>query len=334
MPGFLSWLETPAGKVPRIRGRLRIWDHLGRWKVRWGIGRHSFMVPAGLYALGRPGPDSPVVVTANFKASFDLVRSCLNGRHIWLLVLETYGINVWCAAGKGTFGTDELVRRIESSGLKRILDHRTLLLPILGAPGVAAYQVAEKTGFRVRYATIRAADLPEFLDNGGITTPAMREVTFTLAERLALIPVELILSLRFTLPTAVLLLLAGWWAGGLSQGLGTCFGFVGAVAAGAVAVPVFLPWLPGAGFAFKGTITGLVWSLVWLRWGGVEQGFGVALGSVLALTVVSSFYALNFTGSTPFTSRSGVRKEMRLALPIMGGALVGAMLCWSAALLF
>ncbi len=46
--------------------------------------------------------------------SFDQLRSALGGIDGWILVLDTKGINVWCAAGKGTFGTDELVQRIQA----------------------------------------------------------------------------------------------------------------------------------------------------------------------------------------------------------------------------
>ena len=81
----------------------------------------NYLVPAGLYAIGEPTAEAPVVVTANYKMSFDLVRRELSGRNVFLLVLETFGINVWCAAGKGSFGTDELVQRIASSGLARVV---------------------------------------------------------------------------------------------------------------------------------------------------------------------------------------------------------------------
>ncbi len=101
----------------------------------------SYVVPAGLYALGNPCPDDPVVVTANYKMSYDIVRRELKGRNIWLLVLETNGINVWCAAGKGTFGTAELVNRVATTGLSSVVNHKLLLLPILGAAGVSAHEV-------------------------------------------------------------------------------------------------------------------------------------------------------------------------------------------------
>ena len=65
----------------------------------------NYKVDPGLYAIGNPNERSPVLVTANYKMSFDNLREALPGRDAWILVLDTRGINVWCAAGKGTFGT-------------------------------------------------------------------------------------------------------------------------------------------------------------------------------------------------------------------------------------
>lgn len=263
-----------------------------------------------------------MVVTANYKMSYDLLRSSLIGKNVWLLILETFGINVWCAAGKGSFGTDELIRQIERADLKNVVDHHTLLLPILGAPGVAAHEVARQTEFKVRYATIRVDDLPEYLENGMQTTPAMQELTFSLRERLVLTPIEFVLSLKFALPVALLLLLIGWWFGGIGTGLTGAGAILGAVVTGTIVVPVLLPWLPGSSFAFKGILAGLLWSIFWIQWAGEGLALPITIGSILALTTVSSFCAFNFTGSTPFTSPSGVRKEMRIALPIMATALL------------
>ena len=158
-----------------------------------------YIIPAGLYAIGVPTSESPVVVTANYKMTYDLVRQSLAGCHTWLLVLETYGINVWCAAGKGSFGTEELVHRVASSKLAQVVSHRRLLLPILGAPGIAAHQVFQQCGFTVTYAAIDARDLPQFLQNGLVTTPAMRQLKFSFYDRLVLIPVEI--CLLYTSPS-------------------------------------------------------------------------------------------------------------------------------------
>lgn len=320
--------------MPQISSQLDFRDRLGAWKVRWGIGRNSYLVPPGLYAIGNPNAESPVIVTANFKLSYDLVRRCLAGRNIWLLILETFGINVWCAAGKGSFGTAELVQRVQQVGLSRIVHHRELQLPILGAPGVAAHEVSRQTGFRVSYATIRATDLPEYLDNGMTTTAAMRELTFILRERMALVPVELILTLRVAWPVLLLLFITGWWCRDLSAGLLGCVALLGAIISGTVLVPWLLPWLPGASFAGKGALTGLLWAAGWLLLADTGLGPAELSGTFLLLVAVSAFCAFNFTGSTPFTSLSGVRKELRLVLPSLAVVAFAAAFLWGWGLWF
>ena len=73
------------------------WDH---FLARWAFDRGGHRVAPGLYALGKPTADSPVFVSANYALSFDALREALAGRDSYILVLDTKGINVWCAAGK------------------------------------------------------------------------------------------------------------------------------------------------------------------------------------------------------------------------------------------
>ncbi|WP_245693461.1 mercury methylation corrinoid protein HgcA [Deferrisoma camini] len=331
-----EWIETPVGDVPVVSTRLGKGDVLGRWAMRWGIGRDRYRIAPGLYAVGRPTPDSPVVVTANYKMTFDLVRKDLGGVNAWILVLETWGINVWCAAGKGTFGTDELVARVRKAGLDRVVSHRTLVVPQLGATGVAAHEVRRRCGFRVVYGPVRSRDLAAFLRAGMKASPNMRRVTFSLWERLVLTPVELrVILMRPSLALAALLLVLGGigpggysLAGALVRG-GAAVGTLAAgVLAGAVAAPVLLPWLPGRMFAVKGVWTGLGAALVLAaRFGTRLNGWGL-MALVLAVTAASSYCAMNFTGSTPFTSPSGVEAEMRRALPWQIGAAGLALVAW------
>ncbi len=272
----------------------------------------------GLYAVGDAGVDSPVFVTANYTLSFDALRSALAGRDGYILVLDTEGINVWCAAGKGTFGTEELVGRIEETALGNVVRHRRLLLPQLGAPGVSVHEVWRRSGFQVEYGPVRAADLPEYLKAGG-ATPEMRRVKFGLWDRAVLIPVELA---HVVLPTVVAAVGLFFVGGRLASA-----GVVAAVMAGVVFFPVVLPWVPTRDFSSKGLILGGVVAApvglaalagggggMWVRWAS-------AAAYVFAMTPVTAFLALNFTGSTPFTSRSGVRREIFRYIPIMGGML-------------
>ena len=144
-------------------GRLTFANHWDHFLARAGVRRQAHRIEPGLYALGHPTPETPVFVTANYTLSFDAVRAALNGRAAYILALDTQGVNVWCAAGEGTFGTDELVRRVEAAGLRDGVSHRGLILPRLGAPGIAAHEVKKRTGLKVTYGAVRAADLPAYL---------------------------------------------------------------------------------------------------------------------------------------------------------------------------
>jgi hypothetical protein len=328
-------VETPAGPVPRVHSRIGSRDLLGRWKVRWGIGRDRYRVPPGLYALGAPGGDAPVLVTANFKLTFDVVRHEAAGLDAWILVLDTQGINVWCAAGEGTFGTGEVIRRVAETRLPEVVNHRRLVLPQLGAPGVAAHEVRKGCGFSVVYGPVHARDIRAFLEAGMKASIAMRRVVFPTMDRLVLTPVEITGVLRpAAWAAAVLFLLAGVGPGIFSleaawdRGITAVAALAAGILAGAVVTPALLPWLPGRSFSVKGGLAGGVLAACALIWQRGSLHAPAALALLLAMTAVSSFIAMNFTGATPFTSPSGVEKEMRRALPVQAGLTVAAGLLW------
>jgi acetyl-CoA decarbonylase/synthase complex subunit gamma len=294
-----------------------------------------YTVDPGLYALGQPDEKSPVLVTANYKMSFDRLRKALPGRNVWILVLDTKGINVWCAAGKGTFGTEELVTRIASSGLESIVSHREMILPQLSAPGVAAHQVRKLSGFKAVFGPIRAEDLPAFMDNGSKATSEMRLKTFSTWERFVLIPVELVGALKAALVIIPILLLlsgllgpAAFWSNVMNQGLFAVQALLTAVLAGAVLTPLLLPWLPGRAFSLKSLTPGLFCALLLLvsRWegGGRPGDLLEMIGWTLLILSLSAYLGMNFTGASTYTSLSGVKKEMRWSLPFqIGGGMVG-----------
>ena len=292
---FKGWKQTPVGKVAIISTHMGLNDKLGGCRVRWGIRRMHYTVPAGLYAVGEPGSDSPVLVTANYKLSFDLLRRELSGRNLWLLVLETFGINVWCAAGKRTFGTSELVNRIHKVQLERVVNHRTIVLPQLGAPGVARHEVKKATGFRVRYGPVRAGDLPQYLDNGQKATEEIRRIRFSLWDRLVLTPVELVTAWKVSLVALFLIFLL--------SGLGrNGFSFAGALSRG------FTPGL---------TYLGLLWALLLSLTLASSWNAASLVALFLIAPALTAYFAMNFTGCSTFTSLSGVQKEMRIAVPVI-----------------
>ena len=298
-------------------------DTMGAWKARWGIGRMDYKTEPGLYQLGTPDDQAPVLVTANYKMSFDRLRKELGGLDVWILVLDTKGINVWCAAGKGTFGTQELLNRMAVVGLEQFVSHREIIVPQLGAVGISAHETAKYSGFKVIYGPVRAEDIKEFLRLGKQATPEMRVVKFNMYDRLVLTPMELTGTFKPSLMIFGVLFLLNIFGVG-NFGFVDFYAYAGAVLAGCVLTPALLPWIPGRAFALKGWILGFIWAAAvnvlngWHMWAAVPQySMLKALAYVFILPAVAAYLALNFTGSSTFTSYSGVLKEMRKAIPVI-----------------
>jgi hypothetical protein len=309
--------QKATGGVSEFSSEIDWRDRLGMFKFRWGIRRMSYSVAPGLYRIGKPDGNSPVLVTSNLKMTFDLVRSQLDGINAWILVLNTYGINVWCAAGKGTFGTNELVQQVERANLKSIVNHREIILPQLGAPGIAAHEVKKRTGFRTIYGPVYARDIRAFLAAGKLATPEMRLVRFPLKDRIGLMPMELIPALKWVPVVIALILIMRLTDGsGINFGmLGDLLTYLGAIGVGATIVQILLPWIPGRSFVWKGWLIGIIWAVSVSLW--LKLNLWTSVSNILVVPVIAAYLALNFTGSTTFTSLSGVQREIRIAAPAM-----------------
>jgi acetyl-CoA decarbonylase/synthase complex subunit gamma len=298
--------------------------------------RMRYQVSPGLYAFNDPGPDAPVLVTANYRLSVNTVRAAMGAKKAWILVADTKGINVWCAAGKGTFCTKEIVKQINRFDLGSRVSHKTLILPQLGASGVAAHKLRKESGFSVNYGPVRATDIPAYLDNNMTATPAMRAVTFPLSDRLKIVPMELVPAtghiLKFLLAIAVL---SGITRTGIlyQQALSGIAPFVlmalAAVIAGAVATPLLLPLLPFRAFTLKGAFAGAIAATALIvAWPPIRHDPFLLAFALVSIPGFSSLLGFLFTGSTTYTSPSGVKKELKTAWPLyIAGAAVSGVLC-------
>ncbi|MDD1668973.1 MAG: carbon monoxide dehydrogenase [Methanomicrobiales archaeon] len=313
--------EARPAPIRETTSEITLSNRLDHFLARCGVNRMGHIVEPGLYRLGSPTPDSEVFVSANYTLSFDAVRSALAGRDAYILVLDTKGINVWCAAGKGTFGTDELVHRIWITGLAKLVSHRRLILPQLSAPGVSWPEVVRRTGFLVEYGPVRARDLPAYLE-ARRATPEMRRVEFPLRDRVVLMPVELVTAFPFMLVPVIALLFLGYFL--------VAAEIVLVVLAGTVLFPILLPVLPTKDFSTKGLILGVLVMIplaVLGTTGLAPLQVAWALATFLIFPPITAYLALNFTGSTPFTSRTGVKKEIFRYIPVMAALVVsGAVL--------
>ena len=281
----------------------------------------SYAVEPGLYAVGNPDNNSPVLVSANYKLTFDHLRKNLTGLNCWLLILDTKGINVWCAAGKGTFGTDELISRIQSSELSKYVSHKKLVLPQLGATGVSAHEVSRRSGYSVAFGPVRASDIKHYIGADYTATKEMRTVNFSMWDRLVVAPMELVSATKKALPVLGAMLLINQFAV-KPFGKYDIAALATSIFTGTVVTPALLPYIPGKAFALKGWLAGLDSTATMLYFCGQlkrENALKVA-GSLLLYPAISSYLAMNFTGSSTYTSPSGVQKEMRKALPFIAGA--------------
>lgn len=309
--------------IPEISAQWSVADYIGTFKVRSALGRKAYLVKPGLYKIGNPDEKSEVFVSANYKLSFDILRKNLSGLNSWVLVLDTKGINVWCAAGKGTFGTTELIRKINSSKLPDIVNHRRLILPQLSAPGICGHEVKEKTGFKVIFGPVRASDIKPFLESGLKASESMRTVRFRFWDRLILTPVEIFTSLKyFAMVIVFFYILSGFSSGGyyinmaIKQGLTSAILVTAAYLSGTFLTPILLPWLPFRFFAAKGMIMSGVIFLILIFLKVVDLNGFLTIGWFLLSLGIASFLAMNFTGASTFTSLSGVKKEMRIFVPV------------------
>jgi hypothetical protein len=323
---IIGSVSTPEGPIPRIATAQSWRDRLGGWRARWGY-RDQYRILPGLYAVGKPSKSSTILVTANYKLTFDQLRKELGGIDAWLLVLDTRGINVWCAAGKGVFSTREVARMIEATPLRKAADSRTLVLPQLAAPGVSAHQIKKDTGYSVVFGPVQARDIPRFLENGMKASPEMRSVQFPLWGRLAVVPVELVSAMKYFLIYLSVAALTSSLSGKGSLSTLALLGIpvLGAILLGIVAVPALLPYLPFRSFTLKGWIPGIVWAGAVSYW--TSAGILQTIGNILFLPALSAGLALTYTGSSTFTSQTGVNKEIGLfARPMAISGILGLLL--------
>ncbi len=192
-------------------------------------------VPLGLHQVGSPGPDSPVLVTCNFHLTLQRLLRVLrrDGVDAWLLVAESRGVNVWCAAGGDEFNTHSVVSSVKTSGIANKVKHRRLILPPLAAPGVRAADVHDQTGWKVSWGPVRARDIAQYLSEGKKRDEPMMRATYDWKERLdtglgSLFPFYLVGALGFAVLAPTLLPAYLWVAA-------ACF----------VLFMLACPWIPG-----------------------------------------------------------------------------------------
>ncbi|MFQ6088930.1 MAG: HgcAB-like fusion protein [Candidatus Methanofastidiosia archaeon] len=160
----------------------------------------------GLIKIGNPDRNSPVFLTCNYHLTVERVKRALKGTDAYLLVANSRGINVWCASTGGLFTNHDVISVLKVSGIEELVDHRNVILPQLAATGVEAKTIKKKTGWRVTWGPVYAKDIPLFIENKFKKTQKMREVEFSLIQR-----IEMALAWAFPISIVLTLIMVFFW---------------------------------------------------------------------------------------------------------------------------
>ncbi|MFQ5594659.1 MAG: corrinoid protein-associated methyltransferase CpaM [Anaerolineae bacterium] len=228
-------VATIEREIPRLRHQTTLRSLLvDLWAILFRIIPPYPKVEPGLYRVGRPNRKSSVLVTGNFDLTVRRLVRAIDGKvDCWLLVADSAGINVWCAAGGGYFTADKVIAAVRASGVQDVVDHHALILPQLCANGVDGQRIRKELRWGVHWGPARAEDIPAYLASGRKKTDEMRWVTFPLKDRLEMVLVTMgFYGLLILVPVAIF-----WrpmfWSVSLSM----------------IALSLFyaatMPWLPG-----------------------------------------------------------------------------------------
>ena len=247
-------------------------------------------VRTGLYAIGHPSADSPVLVTGNFDLTVRRLVKAIEGKvDVWLLVADSAGINVWCGAGGGYFTAEKIIAAVKSTHLHEVVKHHALILPQLCANGVDGWRIRKETGWGVHWGPARASDIPAYLAGKRKKTDAMRWVKFPLKDRLEMVTVTMgFYGLLILLPVLIFWRNMFWPISASLIGLSYFYAIVH-------------PWLPGRDGLYKSiplaiiSLAGLFAYSTFFDPLPAQQLFHWAVG----LTGLSVFSAAELQGMSP-----------------------------------
>lgn len=259
-----------------------------------------FPTATGLRAVGQPGPDAPVLITCNFDLTVRRVTRALQGLDCYLLVAQSKGINVWCAAGGGHLNAYSVTSAIRTSRIGEKVTHRTLILPQLSAPGIDVARVEQETGWTCQFGPVYAEDIAAYLEAGMRATERMRLVRFGLAERLQM-------AVMWAAPLSLV--------AGIGVGLASLQLLPGALALiwfFALFVYVFyepiMSYLPGPTGVVKTTLLGMGGMCLVGAYGLGFAGWRItyAMGWCLGIAAVAIVLGIDLDGTSPLRAGSTV----------------------------
>ena len=121
-------------------------------------------VEEGIYEIGNPDENSPVLVTTNFALTYFIVSGEIEGSRVptWLLIKDSEGLSVLTAWAAGKFAGDDVGMFVKKSGIMDKVKHQELVIPGYAAAIVGDIE-EELPGWNITVGPREAAHLPGFL---------------------------------------------------------------------------------------------------------------------------------------------------------------------------
>ena len=118
----------------------------------------------GIYEIGNPDENSPVLITTNFSLTYFIVSGELEGSKVpsYLLVMDTEGLSVLTAWAAGKFVADLMAPFIKKSGIEDKVKHRKLIIPGYSAAESGGLE-EELPGWEVMVGPREGAHIPAYL---------------------------------------------------------------------------------------------------------------------------------------------------------------------------
>jgi NAD-dependent dihydropyrimidine dehydrogenase PreA subunit len=274
----------------------------------------------GLIRLGNPDRHSPVLLTANYILTVSRVKRALAGTNAFLLVANSRGVNVWCAATGGHLTAHEVISVLKTSGIEQLVDHRKVILPQLAATGIEAAMVKERCGWQVIWGPVYARDIQAYLRAGFQKTSAMRQVEFPWKQRLEM-------AVAWAFPISVISggIMASFWPGAVAMLFSLVWGLSLLIFA---CFPLYSHWLSSrgkrVGFIFfdfgRGGLQLVLWGIalaglaVYSLLTG-DHGWAFFLRWAFVSLVLVLIVSLDLMGSTP-VYKSGLHEERWLEISL------------------
>ncbi len=159
-----------------------------------------FPAKTGYQRVGKPDENSPVLLTCNFHLTILRLKKATKGLNYHLLVANSKGINVWCAATGDSLNNHSVISVIKTSGIEDKVKHKKVILPQLAAPGIETKVIQKNIGWKILWGPVDAKDIPAFFESNYEKTDEMKQVKFGFFQRIEMAIMWIFLAALVIMP--------------------------------------------------------------------------------------------------------------------------------------